>query len=88
MKFVYPLVNIVEAKLSAARGDTEEALKSYRDAISLALEMKMLPTVLQARLGAALRWFSQVETWFVGIRSGQNNLLKNGWSANRYFGGR
>ena len=39
-------------------------------------------------LGAALRWFSQVETWLVGIRSGQNNLLKNGWSANRYFGGR
>jgi len=53
MKFDYPLVNIVEARVSAAHGDTETALKRYREAIGQALEMKMLPSVLQARLGAA-----------------------------------
>jgi tetratricopeptide (TPR) repeat protein len=53
MKFDYPLINIAEAQLSAARGDIESALNRYREAVSLAQEMKMLPSVLQARLGAA-----------------------------------
>ncbi len=52
MKSDYPLVSIVDAKVSAARGDTEAALRLYREAVSLALEMKMLPIALQARLGA------------------------------------
>jgi predicted ATPase/class 3 adenylate cyclase len=53
MKFIYPLINIAEAKVSAAGGDTEDALKHYKAAEELALEMGMRPDVLQARLGAA-----------------------------------
>ena len=53
MKSDYPLINIVEAKVSAARGETETALTCYREAADLALEMRMLPSLLQARLGAA-----------------------------------
>ncbi len=38
--------------MSATGGDTEAALKHYKAAEELALEMKLRPAVLQARLGA------------------------------------
>jgi len=53
MKFIYPLINIGEARVCAAGGDTEAALKHYKAAEELAIEMMLRPDLLQARLGAA-----------------------------------
>jgi tetratricopeptide (TPR) repeat protein len=52
MKCYYPIVSIAEAKVSAAHGDSEGALKRYKEAEALATEMGLRPMVLQARMGA------------------------------------
>ncbi|MEP6773970.1 MAG: adenylate/guanylate cyclase domain-containing protein [Chloroflexota bacterium] len=51
MKCFYPMVDLAEARLSAARGDTEGALSHYEEADKLAVEMLMRPAALQARMG-------------------------------------
>ena len=51
MKCFYPMVDLAEARLSAANGDIESALRHYKEADKLAVEMRMLPTALQARMG-------------------------------------
>ncbi len=51
MKCFYPMVDLAEARLSAATGDTKGALNHYEEADKLAVEMLMRPTALQARMG-------------------------------------
>jgi tetratricopeptide (TPR) repeat protein len=51
MKFFYPMISIAEAKVSAAQGDTESALKHYKQAETLATDMGLLPAMLKARVG-------------------------------------
>jgi len=45
------MVEVADARLSAANGDIESALSHYKEADKLAVEMGMLPTALQARMG-------------------------------------
>lgn len=53
MKHFYPLVELAEAQVNAAQGDTEKAVENFQRAEELALEMQMRGMVLQARGGAA-----------------------------------
>ena len=52
MKHFYPLIALAEAQVAATGADTARALESLALAEQLALDMRMRPLVLQARLGA------------------------------------
>jgi ATP/maltotriose-dependent transcriptional regulator MalT len=53
MQHHYADIALVDARVSAARGDTAHALDQFARAEQLAIEMKMRPIVWQARAGAA-----------------------------------
>lgn len=53
MKHFFPLIALAEGQASATEGDAATALGHLTRAEQLALEMRMRPMVLQARLGAA-----------------------------------
>ena len=53
MKHFYPLIALAEAQVTAAGGDSNLALEHLARGEQLALEMRMRPMVLQARVGAA-----------------------------------
>lgn len=53
VKYLLPLVALVEGQVQTASGDKEGALESFCRSESLALEMGMRPAVWQARIGAA-----------------------------------
>jgi tetratricopeptide (TPR) repeat protein len=53
MKYLYPRVAMLEAKIEAARAEPDRALARFGQAEALALEMGLRPLVLQARQGAA-----------------------------------
>ena len=53
MKHYYPLVELAEAHVNAARSDTEKAIGNFKRAEELGLEMQMRGLVLQSRAGAA-----------------------------------
>jgi tetratricopeptide (TPR) repeat protein len=53
MRWLYPLVALTEASVSAARGESDRALEHFARAEELALQMQMRPIVWQARAGAA-----------------------------------
>ena len=53
MKYLYPLVDIADASVSGARGETERALENLAHAEKVALEMRMRPAVLAARVVSA-----------------------------------
>ena len=53
MKHYYPLIELADAQVSAAKGDMERALRGFTRSERLSLEMGMRPLVWQARAGAA-----------------------------------
>ncbi len=53
MMHVYPFVELIAGQVSAARGEYETALEQFNRSEELALDMKMRPSIWQARAGAA-----------------------------------
>ncbi|MDQ3928532.1 MAG: hypothetical protein M3328_05225, partial [Chloroflexota bacterium] len=53
MLHFYPLIDLIAGHISAGTGQHETALEQFNRAEELALDMKMRPTVWQARAGAA-----------------------------------
>jgi hypothetical protein len=53
MKYLYPRVALLEAKIAAACAEPDRALARFGQAEALALEMGLRPLVLQARQAAA-----------------------------------
>jgi class 3 adenylate cyclase/tetratricopeptide (TPR) repeat protein len=53
MKHFYPLIAVIDARVSAAEENLERALEQFARAEALAIAMQMWPLVWQARIGAA-----------------------------------